>query len=275
MQQVFDKYLQRHAEDEWRFDLRIRYLPTTFKELCDKDYAVFSFYYEQVRSDYYAELHTKIDQELALQLCCFEIRKYLKNMTSGLDKKSTLEYLDREVGLQKFIPPSLSDKIKPKMLKKHIQSQFKKLGNISAEECMLHFLEKLKLYTKFDQERFQVDYGTSPSFTIPIELIIGPDIGIHATSARSIDFKHIKSLHVEKCEESPKVTLKLKLTTSTEIICFNCVNLAVAESLADLIDGYCRLHSDRKEPVWKLEGLLLYTASTSLFMKYFRGKTRK
>lgn len=263
MQQVFDKYLQRHGEDEWRFDLRIRYLPTTFKELCDKDYAVFSFYYEQVRSDYYAELHTKIDQELALQLCCFEIRKYLKNMTSGLDKKSTLEYLDREVGLQKFIPPSLSDKIKPKMLKKHIQSQFKKLGNISAEECMLHFLEKLKLYTKFDQERFQVDYGTSPSFTIPIELIIGPDIGIHATSARSIDFKHIKSLHVEKCEESPKVTLKLKLTTSTEIICFNCVNLAVAESLADLIDGYCRLHSDRKEPVWKLEGLLLYTASTT------------
>ncbi|XP_050308290.1 focal adhesion kinase 1 isoform X2 [Anthonomus grandis grandis] len=249
MQQVYDKYLQKYPNAEWRYDLRVRYLPASLRDLLTKDSVTFNFYYDQVRSDYYTDLHTKIEQDVVLQLCCLEIRKYLKDMSSTeLDKKSTLEYLDREVGLQKFIPHGMFEKLKPKVLKKHIQSQLKKNGNISEWECMLQFLNIVKKYTNNDQERFEVDYGTS--FAVPIELIIGPDIGLQASSARRIDFKQIKRLQLEECEDSSKVALLLRIVGSTEVLCFTCADFAVAESLADLIDGYCRLHSDDGEPVW-------------------------
>ncbi|XP_066151592.1 focal adhesion kinase 1 isoform X2 [Euwallacea fornicatus] len=254
MQQVSEKYIKQFPDDaEWRYDLRIRYPPPKLTDLYEKDKATLSFYYQQIRSDYYLELHKNIDQEVALQLSYLEIRKYLKDISTGLDKKSTLEYLVREIGLQKFIPQSLQDKIKPKILKKHIQSQFKKAGNITELDCMLKFLELLKLHTNFDQEHFQVDYGTSSSFTIPIELIVGPDIGIQALASRRIDFTHIRKLNIEECKESGKVALRLMLTSSNEILCFTCSNIVVAESLAELIDGYCRLHSEGKESVWILQ----------------------
>ncbi|KAH1006697.1 hypothetical protein HUJ05_007405 [Dendroctonus ponderosae] len=253
MQQVQEKYLQKCPGADWRYDLRIRYLPETLRELANKDTATFNFYYEQVRSDYYLELHTKVDQDVALQICCLDIRKYLSNASTGLDKKSTLEYLDREIGLQRFIPHGMLDKIKPKLLKKHIQTHCKKLANTSELDCMLQFLELLKLHTQCDQERFEVDYGTSESFTIPIELIIGPDVGIQASAARRIEFKHINKLKIEDCKETSKVALRLKLTTSAEILCFICPNAAVAESLADLIDGYCRIHSEAECSVWTAE----------------------
>lgn len=48
MQQVHEKYLRKFPTAEWRYDLRIRYLPPTLTELRNKDKVTFSFYYEQV-----------------------------------------------------------------------------------------------------------------------------------------------------------------------------------------------------------------------------------
>lgn len=48
MQEVNEKYLKKHQHCEWRYDLRIRYLPTSLKELCDKDVVTFHYYYDQV-----------------------------------------------------------------------------------------------------------------------------------------------------------------------------------------------------------------------------------
>lgn len=48
-------------------------------------------------------------------------------MQISLDKKSNIEYLEKEIGLHKFLPKSVLDAIKPKVLKKAIQQQFKKV----------------------------------------------------------------------------------------------------------------------------------------------------
>lgn len=44
-----------------------------------------------------------------------------------LDKKSSIEYLEKEFGLHKFLPKSVLEAIKPKVLKKAIQQQYKKV----------------------------------------------------------------------------------------------------------------------------------------------------
>lgn len=53
----------------------------------------------KVRNDYLSsEAGARIDQETAVQLCCLEIRNYFKDMPQiALDKKSNLEYLEKEV----------------------------------------------------------------------------------------------------------------------------------------------------------------------------------
>ncbi|CAG9860435.1 unnamed protein product [Phyllotreta striolata] len=256
MQQIHEKYLKKHPNSEWRYDLRIRYLPTSLRELYDKDKVTFHYYFDQVRSDYHLELHKKIDQDTAIQLCCLEIRKYFKDMPQNvLEKKSSFEYLERE-GMQKFIPNSVLEKMKSKSLRKNIQMQFKKFAQLSDVESMFKYLEILKCHTNYDQERFRVDFGAS--FTVPVELVIGPDIGIShtngqvSTTKKIADFDQIQAIQtlVSDCEEHTKATLQLKVAGTQEVLFFTCTNLDVAESLADLIDGYCRLHSNTSASIW-------------------------
>lgn len=54
-------------------------------------------------------------------------RYFCKDMQISMDKKSNIEYLEKEFGLHKFLPKSVLDAIKPKVLKKAIQQQFKKV----------------------------------------------------------------------------------------------------------------------------------------------------
>ena len=53
-----------------------------------------------------------LDHEIAVQLCCLEIRRYFLPRTPdslALDKKSGFEWLEKDVGLQKFLPGSLTN----------------------------------------------------------------------------------------------------------------------------------------------------------------------
>ncbi|XP_044263167.1 focal adhesion kinase 1 isoform X6 [Tribolium madens] len=257
MKQVQDKYLAKHPNSEWRYDLRIRYLPTSLQDLCDKDKVTFHYYYDQVKNDYLSDCNIRIEQDVVVQLCCLEIRRYFKETPPNpLDKKSNFEYLEREVGLHKFIPQRILSTMKPKTLRKSIQSQFKKYVNMTDIECMFKFLETLMLYYKFDQERFRVDLGSS--WSVPVELVIGPDLGISYTNVqtssttRIANFDQIQAIQtlVSDCEEHNKATLQLRVAGAQEILFFTCPNLETAESLADLIDGYCRLHSGCQTSIW-------------------------
>jgi len=56
--------------------------------------------FRQVRNDYLCADHVALDQDVAVQLCCLEIRYFFKDMPQiALDKKSNLEYLEKEVTL--------------------------------------------------------------------------------------------------------------------------------------------------------------------------------
>lgn len=138
---------------------------------------------------------------MAVQLCCLEIRKYFKDSPQNvLEKKSSFEYMEREVGMQKFVPSSILEKMKSKSLRKSIQSHFKKYAHLTDVECMFKFLEILKMHTNYDQERFRVDFGSS--FTVPVDLVIGPDIGIShinvqaATTTNIAEFEQVLTLLV-------------------------------------------------------------------------------
>ncbi|XP_025831633.1 focal adhesion kinase 1 isoform X2 [Agrilus planipennis] len=256
MYQVQEKYFKKHPSSEWRYELRVRYLPPNLYDLYEKDKVTFFFYYDQVRNDYLSS-NLSIDQDAAVQLCCLEIRYFFKDMPQvALDKKSNFEYLEREEGMHKFLPRKILESMKPKTLRKSIQTHFKKFSQLNEVECMFKFFDILGLYYKYDQERFRVDLGSS--WSVPVELVIGPDLGISYTTVqvssttKIAEFDQIQAIQtlVSDCDEHKKATLQLKVAGAQEILFITCPNLDTAESLADLIDGYYRLNTPNHSSIW-------------------------
>lgn len=242
--------------------MRVRYLPNSLQELCEKDKVTFHYYYDQVRHDYLnTPVNASLDQDVAIQLCCLMIRHFFKDMPQvALDKKSNLEYLEREVGLQKFLPRAILDAFKPKTLRKLIQTQFKKVSSLSEQECMFKFFEILHIHYRYDQELFRVDLGSG--WSVPVDLVIGPDLGIsymtgqatHPT--RIADFDKIQAVQtlVTDCETHKKAVLQIRVAGAQETLVITCPCVEVAESLADLVDGYCRLASGSTTSLWNRKG---------------------
>ncbi|KYM92673.1 Focal adhesion kinase 1 [Atta colombica] len=255
---VQEKYERKHPHCEWRYELRVRYLPQNLNDLYEKDKVTFYYYYDQVRNDYLLANHSTLDQDVAVQLCCLEIRYFFKDMPQiALDKKSNLEYLEREVGLHKFLPRSVLNGMKPKALRKLIQQHFKKVAALSELECMFKFFDLLRAHYRFDQERFICALGSS--WSIPVELVIGPDLGISymahrggTVPTRMAEFSQIQSIQtlVSDCKEHAKACIKLRVAGAAETLSITCSSLDQAESLADLIDGYCRLVTGSNTSLW-------------------------
>ncbi|KPJ04144.1 Focal adhesion kinase 1 [Papilio xuthus] len=257
----------RWPASEWRLELRVRYLPANLRDLCDADRVTFHYYYDQVRHDYLNANHPMVDQDLAIQICCLEIKYFCKDMQISLDKKSNIEYLEKEFGLHKFLPKSVLDAIKPKVLKKAIQQQFKKVANLSDVECMLRYVETMHTHYGYDRETFTAALGGG--WAIPVELAIGPDIDISYVSHKAgepptytkiASFSDIVALHTLKsnCTQQSqtqsgscgKGALQLRVKGATETLTIMCSTVEAAESLADLVDGYCRLVTDSQTSLW-------------------------
>ncbi|KAF4528011.1 hypothetical protein B566_EDAN002194 [Ephemera danica] len=265
MYQVQEKYEKRHPASEWRYELRVRYLPKRMTDLYEQDKVTFNYYYDQVRFDYLsADLPTTLDHEIAVQLGCLQMRYYFINMTNmALDKKVNLEYLEREVGLHKFLPRSVLRAAKPKALRKLIQHYFKKFANLSEENLLFNFLDLLRGIYRYDEERFSCDLGTG--WSIPVELVIGPDLGISYMSHRNTDahagglqpmrmaeFERVLSIQtlVSDCNTHTKGVVQLRVAGAAESLTITLPSLDEAESLADLVDGYCRLHNPSGPSLW-------------------------
>ncbi|XP_075985717.1 protein tyrosine kinase 2 Fak isoform X8 [Anticarsia gemmatalis] len=259
--------LTKWPASEWRLELRVRYLPANLRDLCDADRVTFHYYYDQVRHDYLNANHPMVDQELAIQICCLEIKYFCKDMQISLDKKSNIEYLEKEFGLHKFLPKSVLEAIKPKVLKKAIQQQFKKVANLADTECMLKYLETMHTHYGYDRETFTGALGSG--WAIPVELAIGPDIDISYVSHKAgepptytkiasfCDIVAVQTLKSNCTQQSQtqsgscgKAALQLRVKGATETLTITCSSVEAAESLADLVDGYCRLVTDSQTSLW-------------------------
>ncbi|XP_060051923.1 focal adhesion kinase 1 isoform X13 [Erinaceus europaeus] len=208
---VREKYELAHPPEEWKYELRIRYLPKGFLNQFTEDKPTLNFFYQQVKSDYMSEIADQVDQEIALKLGCLEIRRsYWEMRGNALEKKSNYEVLEKDVGLKRFFPRSLLDSVKAKTLRKLIQQTFRQFANLNREESILKFFEILSPVYRFDKECFKCALGSS--WIISVELAIGPEEGISYLTDKGCN----------------------PLTVTAP-------SLTIAENMADLIDGYCRL----------------------------------
>nr|XP_046274274.1 protein tyrosine kinase 2aa isoform X2 [Scatophagus argus] len=246
---VRENYEQARPNEEWRYELRIRYLPKGFVQQFTEDKPTLNYFYHQVKNDYMTEIGDQVEQDVALKLGCLEIRRFFKEMRgNALDKKSNYELLEKDVGLRRFFPKDLLDSVKAKTLRKLIQQTFKQVANLNDEQCILKFLEILAPIHRYDKECFKCALGCS--WVIQVELAIGPEEGISyltdkgSTPTHLANFNQVQSIQYSAMEEKDrKGMLQLNVAGAAEPLTVTTASLTMAENLADLIDGYCRLIS--------------------------------
>ncbi|KAM5211337.1 focal adhesion kinase 1 isoform 20-T38 [Hipposideros larvatus] len=244
---VREKYELAHPPEEWKYELRIRYLPKGFLNQFTEDKPTLNFFYQQVKSDYMLEIADQVDQDTALKLGCLEIRRsYWEMRGNALEKKSNYEVLEKDVGLKRFFPRSLLDSVKAKTLRKLIQQTFRQFANLNREESILKFFEILSPVYRFDKECFKCALGSS--WIISVELAIGPEEGISYLTDKGCnpthlaDFNQVQTIQYSNSEDKDrKGTLQLKIAGAPEPLTVTAPSLTIAENMADLIDGYCRL----------------------------------
>uniref|UniRef100_A0A673VMW8 Focal adhesion kinase 1 n=1 Tax=Suricata suricatta TaxID=37032 RepID=A0A673VMW8_SURSU len=244
---VREKYELAHPPEEWKYELRIRYLPKGFLNQFTEDKPTLNFFYQQVKSDYMSEIADRVDQDIALKLGCLEIRRsYWEMRGNALEKKSNYEVLEKDVGLKRFFPRSLLDSVKAKTLRKLIQQTFRQFANLNREESILKFFEILSPVYRFDKECFKCALGSS--WIISVELAIGPEEGISYLTDKGCnpthlaDFNQVQTIQYSNSDDKDrKGTLQLKIAGAPEPLTVTAPSLTIAENMADLIDGYCRL----------------------------------
>ncbi|XP_060099173.1 focal adhesion kinase 1 isoform X6 [Heteronotia binoei] len=244
---VREKFELSHAPEEWKYELRIRYLPKGFLNQFTEDKPTLNFFYQQVKNDYMTEIADQVDQEIALKLGCLEIRRsYWEMRGNALEKKSNYEVLEKDVGLKRFFPKSLLDSVKAKTLRKLIQQTFRQFANLNREESILKFFEILSPVYRFDKECFKCALGSS--WIISVELAIGPEEGISYLTDKGsnpthlADFHQVQTIQYSSSEDKDrKGVLQMKIAGAPEPLTVTAPSLTIAENMADLIDGYCRL----------------------------------
>uniref|UniRef100_A0A669D1S5 non-specific protein-tyrosine kinase n=1 Tax=Oreochromis niloticus TaxID=8128 RepID=A0A669D1S5_ORENI len=215
------RYEQQHLEAEWRYDLRIRYIPSDFMERFQDDRTTMLYFYQQVRSDYMQQYASKVSDGMALQLGCLEIRE-MQRCIKFLFHYSCLTSLycsvRKEIGLDLFFPKELIDSMKPKQLRRMIQQTFQGYSTMNQDQCMAKFFTTLAQCWCFTQESFACQL-------VPICLA---------------KFSQVRSISCT-AESDGRALLKAHIEGAKQPLSVNTSSLAVAENMADLIDGYCRL----------------------------------
>ena len=141
-------------------------------------------------------------------------------LQNALDKKSNIEYLEKEVGLHKFLPKIVIETVKSKNIRKLIQQHFKKFSTFSERDCMFKFLDLLKTVYKFDQERFRCSVG---SWSIPVTLVIGPKNGIAYTTDSAVtathmtEFSHVQSIQTLEANQEKSAHHRGKIFTPNRL----------------------------------------------------------
>ncbi|KAM7367967.1 hypothetical protein PAMP_014226 [Pampus punctatissimus] len=250
--EVEQRYESQHVEAEWRYDLRIRYVPVNFLEKFKDDRSTLLYFYQQVRSDYMQYHASKVSDGMALQLGCLEIRRFYKDMNAkGLEKKSNFELLEKEVGLDLFFPQQLINSMKSRQLRKLIQQTFQQYATLKEDDCMVKFFETLKDFISYDEEVFPCELVQG--WSLSVELVIGGR-GIRQRTQKNsapvflADFKQIKKIQC-LTQSDGKALINLEIEGVRQHLSVNVATVPMADNMMDLIDGYCRLENDTDDSV--------------------------
>ncbi|XP_071787301.1 uncharacterized protein [Asterias amurensis] len=138
----------RPGSQDWKCLLRVTFVPQDAYDLLSKDSKAFDYFYLQCCNDVINEWFVdELDSDRAIRLAALQIQQHFLN--SKQSTKVSLKALEKEEGLDRFLPPSICKKMKSKELKRLIGQHVKQSQCLSAPgqkhltelQAKLHYLK--------------------------------------------------------------------------------------------------------------------------------------
>lgn len=258
------KIAARPGAHHLRCLFRVVFVPKDAYDLLQKDPVAFEYLYVQCCNDVVHERFApELKYDIALRLAALHMQQHA--LSSGLQGKINIKAIERECGLDRFVPLSLLETMKRKELRKllaHFLKQNQSLSapgqkQLTALQAKLHYLKIISELPSYGAKCFSTNLKDS---TMETALLVSPKYGIsQINSLRStvtpMTLAHIEeasSVHVSKDDElSYGVELFLKNPDRDSFV-FSLEDRDTEEFVL-LLRGYHRLLAGRDLPVhWKV-----------------------
>ncbi|NXW56639.1 FRPD3 protein, partial [Eurystomus gularis] len=249
--------VQRTHYHGMRCLFRVSFFPKDPVELLRRDPAAFEYLYIQSRNDVIRErFGTDPKPEMLLGLAALHI--YITVSATCPSQKVSLKNVEKEWGLEPFLPPSLLQLIKEKSLRKSLSQQLKAHQNqpggtkVSTAQAKLQYLRILNELPTFAGVLFNtVGLDEKQPATM---LLVGPRHGIsHVIDLRTnlttvlSEFSKVSRIQLFR-ENQGVARVETSILDAKPLVLL--MEWPEATNFACLIAGYCRLLLDSKKMIF-------------------------
>ncbi|XP_078219868.1 FERM and PDZ domain-containing protein 4 isoform X2 [Callithrix jacchus] len=260
-QETLTQVTQRPSSHKMRCLFRISFVPKDPIDLLRRDPVAFEYLYVQSCNDVVQErFGPELKYDIALRLAALQM--YIATVTTKQTQKISLKYIEKEWGLETFLPSAVLQSMKEKNIKKALSHLVKanqnlvppgkKLSALQAKVHYLKFLSDLRLYggRVFKATLVQAEKRSE------VTLLVGPRYGIsHVINTKTnlvallADFSHVNRIEMFSEEES-LVRVELHVLDVKPITLL--MESSDAMNLACLTAGYYRLLVDSRRSIFNM-----------------------
>ncbi|KAL4681257.1 hypothetical protein H8959_006734 [Pygathrix nigripes] len=262
-QETLTQVTQRPSSHKMRCLFRISFVPKDPIDLLRRDPVAFEYLYVQSCNDVVQErFGPELKYDIALRLAALQM--YIATVTTKQTQKISLKYIEKEWGLETFLPSAVLQSMKEKNIKKALSHLVKanqnlvppgkKLSALQAKVHYLKFLSDLRLYggRVFKATLVQAEKRSE------VTLLVGPRYGIsHVINTKTnlvallADFSHVNRIEMFSEEESlVRVELHVLDVKASPITLL--MESSDAMNLACLTAGYYRLLVDSRRSIFNM-----------------------
>ncbi|XP_038238382.1 FERM and PDZ domain-containing protein 4 isoform X2 [Dermochelys coriacea] len=260
-QETLAQVTQRPSAHKMRCLFRISFVPKDPIDLLRRDPVAFEYLYVQSCNDVVQErFGPELKYDIALRLAALQM--YIATVTTRQTQKISLKYIEKEWGLETFLPSAVLQSMKEKNIKKALSHLVKanqnlvppgkKLSALQAKVHYLKFLSDLRLYggRVFKATLVQGEKRSE------VTLLVGPRYGIsHVINTKTnlvallADFSHVNRIEMFTEDEST-VRVELHVLDVKPITLI--MESSDAMNLACLTAGYYRLLVDSRRSIFNM-----------------------
>ncbi|XP_027530973.1 FERM and PDZ domain-containing protein 4 isoform X2 [Neopelma chrysocephalum] len=260
-QETLTQVTQRPSSHKMKCLFRISFVPKDPIDLLRRDPVAFEYLYVQSCNDVVQErFGPELKYDIALRLAALQM--YIATVTTKQTQKISLKYIEKEWGLETFLPSAVLQSMKEKNIKKALSHLVKanqnlvppgkKLSALQAKVHYLKFLSDLRLYggRVFKATLVQGEKRSE------VTLLVGPRYGIsHVINTKTnlvallADFSHVNRIEMFTEDES-NVRVELHVLDVKPITLL--MESSDAMNLACLTAGYYRLLVDSRRSIFNM-----------------------
>ncbi|XP_035215953.1 uncharacterized protein LOC118189460 isoform X2 [Stegodyphus dumicola] len=227
------KIAARPGAHHLRCLFRLTFLPKDIYDLMQRDSVAFDYLFVQCCNDVVKERFApELKYDVALRLAALHLQQHA--VTSGIQGKMVVKAIEREYGLEKFVPMSLLETMKRKELLKLLNQLMKQNQALSgpgqkqltATQAKFHYLKIVSELPSYGAKSFPTCTKNS---AMEVAILVGPRIGISQISTiRNIapinlaQFGELESVEVTREDDfSYRIRIRLRHPEKEVSLCLN------------------------------------------------------